>query len=167
MTKSYESAYEALVKKHNDFVEEAKEGAIQVSDEMKGLRAALETTLEQRDEYRKRFWDHCHHTDEQKAEAIKMDDEEIERVIAELRMERDELIKAHDTQCTIAKQFQKLFREVEPEMTKLIEERDALRSQLEVAVKALTEIANYSGKGPKLFKEFAEMVLEQIRKGGE
>lgn len=48
-----------------------------------------------------------------------------------LAAERDQLIKAHDTQCEIAKQFQKLFVEVEPEMAKLTAERDGARAALE------------------------------------
>lgn len=48
----------------------------------------------------------------------------------ELKAERDALVAAHDTQCLIAKQFQALFKEIEPEMSKLQAENERLKEAI-------------------------------------
>jgi hypothetical protein len=47
-----------------------------------------------------------------------------------LEEERDALVVAHDTQCKIAIEFQKLFKEIEPEMTRLDNENKKLKEDL-------------------------------------
>lgn len=54
-----------------------------------------------------------------------------------LQVENKALVKAHDTQVTIAKEFQKLFREIEPEMSKLQAECQRLREALAECVETI------------------------------
>lgn len=88
------------------------------SEKFRRLTAENEQLLASRDEYKQAY------------EKRKVDMQTLLLERDQLRTERDELIKAHDTQVYIAKEFQKLFRKLEPEMSRLTAEVEQLRARL-------------------------------------
>lgn len=62
-----------------------------------------------------------------------------------LKAENAALIEAHDAQVKIAKDFQKLFREVEPEMSRLTQENERLHDSKKEWEEKYGDLRNTSG----------------------